>query len=96
MVPKSPRRHTYTTSDTVSDLFGFSMHGVDPTTEYFDQLLASPTPNDMYLDSFHGDDTLSHTIGSLPLLSLHEEKEEDESSSSSRKSLKRTKSSNNA
>eukprot|EP00526_Cylindrotheca_closterium_P010117 CAMPEP_0113619424 /NCGR_PEP_ID=MMETSP0017_2-20120614/9862_1 /TAXON_ID=2856 /ORGANISM="Cylindrotheca closterium" /LENGTH=396 /DNA_ID=CAMNT_0000528997 /DNA_START=62 /DNA_END=1249 /DNA_ORIENTATION=+ /assembly_acc=CAM_ASM_000147 len=95
-----PRRHTYASSDKnntlVNDLFAFSMHATDPTSEFFDEILASPTPNDMYLDSFHGDDTIHSAVGSLPLLSLDEDEKADDSTKRStterRKTLSRTKS----
>ncbi|CAJ1963287.1 unnamed protein product [Cylindrotheca closterium] len=93
-----PRRHTYAASDknVLDDLFAFSMHA---TTEFYDDVLASPTPNDMYTDDFYDDDTAHYSaIGSLPLLSLDEDQEVDansattSSSSSRRKSLSRSKS----
>lgn len=69
------------------------MHATDPSLAYFDEILASPTPDDMYLDSFHGDDTMHGAVGSLPVLSLDEEKEANEDSERTRgKSPKRSKS----
>lgn len=65
---KAPRRHTYAsktnnkTKSSLDDVFAFSMHANDPSSAFLDECLASPTPDDMYLDSFHGDD--------IPSLSL--------------------------